>query len=244
MKNNIFFLSGLPRTGATLLTSILDQNPNTHTEGNSALCQFMWDIQSSSRNIEQVYNKLNFPDKFLSKVPEIFYEGIDKNIIDKCRSWAIPENIDLINNYIKRDFKMIIMTRPILDIVKSFVYIRNQNGWEDPEIGLLDEDSDPIMRSLNGVRYANSINNGQFLFLSYDDLIDNTENSIDRIYRFFEWDKFEHNFGSIVNNNPEPDFLINMSGLHTIREQIGRRNIEVNLSKDLYEKAIGLSIFG
>lgn len=243
MTNSIFFLSGLPRTGATLFTSILDQNPNTHTEGNSSLCQFMWDVQCSSRNIEQVYNKPNFPGKFLSKIPEIFYEGVDKNIIDKCRSWSIPENIDMINNYITKDFKMIIMIRPIIEIVKSFVYIRNQNGWEDSEFGLLDEDSDPIMRSLNGVRYANSINNGQFLFISYDELIEDTAKTIDRVYDFFGWERFDHYLSNIVNNNPEPDFLINMSGLHTIRDTIGRREIDVSLSKELYEKAISTSIF-
>lgn len=244
MKNNIFFLSGLPRTGATLLTSILDQNPNTHTEGNSALCQFMWDAQCSSRNIEQFYNRPDFSDKFLHRIPEIFYEGIDKNILDKCRSWAIPENIDMINNYITKDFKMIIMTRPIVEIVKSFVHIRIQNGWDNPESGLLDEDSDPIMRSLNGVRYANSIDSGQFLFISYDQLITDTAKTIDKVYDFFGWEQFDHHFNNIVNNNPEPDFLINMSGLHTIRDTIGRREIDVQLSKDLYEKAMGTSIFG
>ncbi len=43
-KKNFYFISGLPRTGSTLLSSILYQNPLIHTEGNSALCQLMWDI--------------------------------------------------------------------------------------------------------------------------------------------------------------------------------------------------------
>jgi len=94
------------------------------------------------------------------------------------------------------------------------------------------------------VRYADKINSGQFLFLTYDDLIDNPQRTIEKIYTHFQWDNFNHNYDNIINNNPEPDFLINMSGLHTIRETIGRRQIDITLSTELYEKAINTSIFG
>jgi len=40
-------LSGLPRSGSTLLSAILSQNPLIHAEGNSAVCQIMWDTHTS-----------------------------------------------------------------------------------------------------------------------------------------------------------------------------------------------------
>jgi len=43
-------LSGLPRSGSTLLSAILSQNPLIHAEGNSAVCQLMWDMQMSCFN--------------------------------------------------------------------------------------------------------------------------------------------------------------------------------------------------
>jgi hypothetical protein len=34
----MFFLAGLPRTGSSLLTNILSQNPDILSEGSSGLC--------------------------------------------------------------------------------------------------------------------------------------------------------------------------------------------------------------
>lgn len=240
MKDNIVFLSGLPRTGSTLLTSILSQNSKIHTEGNSALCQLMWDMQVSCWNTEQIINKPEIKDRLLNKLPEIFYENIDNVIIDKCRSWTLPANIELIEKYINPNYKMIVMVRPIVDIVKSFVYIRQMNNWDNPEKGLLDKDSEPIMRSLNGVKHAQQINTGQFLFVQYDDLLDNTKETLKRIYEFCGWQNFKHNLNNIINLKPENDEVLEMTGLHDIRPTISRRNIPIKLSDSLYKEALSL----
>lgn len=240
MGKDIVFLSGLPRTGSTLLTSILSQNPDIHTEGNSALCQLMWDMQVSCEQTEQMLNKPGLSDKLISELPNIFYENASGSIIDKCRSWTLPANLELINKYITKTPKIIVMTRPILEIVESFVFIRKMNGWVDPEQGLLDEGSEPIMRSLAGVNYAKQINTGQFLFVEYQDLLDKTETILDRIYDFFGWKKFKHNLKDIKNPTPEADVAIGLVGLHDIRPNISKRNIDVKLSAGLRNKAISL----
>jgi hypothetical protein len=178
---DIVFLSGLPRTGSTLLTSILSQNEQIHTQGNSALCQLMWDTQVSCKNTEQMKNSLDVTHKLLKAIPSIFYDDIDKQIVDKCRSWTLPANLELIDKYITKSPKIIVMLRPIVDIVKSFVLIRDMNGWSNPEAGLLDDGSEPIMRSLDGIKYAKSIDSGQFLYLWYDDLVTNPEQTINKV---------------------------------------------------------------
>ena len=45
MANKFVLLAGLPRTGSTLLSNMLAQNDRFHVEGNSGLCQIMWDVQ-------------------------------------------------------------------------------------------------------------------------------------------------------------------------------------------------------
>ena len=240
MGTNITFLSGLPRTGSTLLTSILSQNSALHTEGNSALCQLMWDMQVSCWNTEQLQNKPDMQDKLLTSIPEVFYQGVEGNIIDKCRSWTLPANLELIDKYITKSPKIIVMLRPIVDIVKSFVLIRDMNGWNNPEAGLLDDDSEPIMRSLNGVKHAKSIDSGQFLYLWYDDLVNNPEQTINKVYDFCGWEKFNHQFDNIKNLTPERDDLLGLLGLHDIRPELKRREVKVKLSDELYEKAIQL----
>lgn len=240
MSKSIVFLSGLPRTGSTLLTSILSQNPEIHTEGNSALCQLMWDMQVSCWNTQQLTNKPEVQDRLLSSIPEVFYQGIDSNIIDKCRSWTLPANLELIDRYITKSPKFIVMLRSIVDIARSFVFIRKMNNWSSAEDGLLQENSEPIMRSLDGIRYAKSIDSGQFLYLWYDDLIDNPQQFIEKIYKFCGWKQFNHKYEDIININPERDDLLNLIGLHDIRSNISRRKLDITLSKSLYKKAVYL----
>ena len=238
MSSEIIFLSGLPRTGSTLLTSILSQNPKVHTEGNSALCQLMWDMQVSCWNTQQIQNKPEIIDELLTSIPKTFYNGIEGSIIDKCRSWTLPANLELIDKYITKSPKIVVMLRPVVDIVKSFVFIRSANGWKNPESGLLDDGSEPIMRSLDGIRHAKSIDSGQFLYIWYDDLINTPKETIDKIYDFCDWDEFKHDYNNIINLTPEKDELLGLLGLHDIRPQLSRRKFDVKLSNEMYEKAI------
>ncbi len=238
---NIVFLSGLPRTGSTLLTSILSQNPEIHTSGNSALCQLMWDMQVSCQNTEQIKNKPEVTESLLKSIPKVYYEKNQGIIVDKCRSWTMPANLELIDKYITKSPKIVVMLRPVIDIVKSFVYIRTLNGWKYPETQLLDDGSDPIMRSLDGVKHSRLVNKGQFLYIQYDDLITDPHNTLEQIYGFYGWKQFNHQLDAIQNKSFERDDLLNMIGLHDIRPTLSRRTVEISLSDELYKKAISLS---
>lgn len=240
MGTDITFLAGLPRTGSTLLTTILRQNPKIYAGGNSALCQLMWDMQLSCRNTEQMKNSPEVEEKILRAIPNAFYEGIDGHIIDKCRSWTLPDNTNMIHKYITKSPKFIVMLRPILEIVKSFVFIRTMNRWDNPESGLLDDNTEPIIRSFNAVKYSKSIDSGQFLYMWYDELVSNPKQTINKVYDFCGWDKFEHQYSNLQNTALERDDLLGLIGLHDIRPEIGKRKFEVKLSDELYEKAIEL----
>ena len=84
-NKKFFFISGLPRTGSTLLSSILCQNPLIHAEGNSALCQLMWDnyISCSNNSIEQLTanNHLDLIFKIISNLQQIYYDKVTRPII-------------------------------------------------------------------------------------------------------------------------------------------------------------------
>jgi sulfotransferase len=128
-------LSGLPRSGSTLLSAILSQNPKIHAEGNSAVCQLMWDLEVSCKTKcnEQIgaNNRETTVTDLISKIPEIYYNNIDDNekiVIDKCRSWTTLENVRLLKKYIDKDIKIIVLERPILEIVNSFCKLYNKNN--------------------------------------------------------------------------------------------------------------------
>jgi sulfotransferase len=235
-------LSGLPRSGSTLLSAILSQNPNIHAEGNSAVCQLMWDMQESCNGNakEQLLanGRSETARELIASIPNIYYKDVKAlTIIDKCRSWTLPSNMAMLDSYFDNKPKVIVLERQLIDVVKSFVNLRKENNWQgNLEEGLLDDWSEPIIRSLNGLKWAKENNNGEFLFIKYDDLVSNTKNEINKIYEFCELDVFEHNFDNIVNKHHEIDEVYGFIGQHDIRPTISKRNIDVKLSKETIKK--------
>lgn len=236
-------LSGLPRSGSTLLSSILSQNTDIHAEGNSAICQIMWDLEQSF-NINckeqlEATNRQQTQFNIISEIPCIYYKDISKRIIvDKCRSWTLPANLFLMQKYITENIKIIVLERPLIEVVKSFVNLRKQNNWEgDLEERLLDEGSEPIVRSLYGVKWAKENNkNNTFLFIKYNDLVNNTKEIINKIYKFIDEPIFEHDLNNIINKYAENDKVYNLIGQHDIRPKISQRQINIELSQETINK--------
>lgn len=222
-------LSGLPRSGSTLLSAILSENPEIHAEGNSAVCQLMWDMQVSCQTTasEQLAatGRGDTQDALVAAVPAIYYRDVTAtHIVDKCRSWTLPANMDMLRRYIPNAPRVVVLTRPIDQIVASFVDLRRRNGWTgDLETGLLDEGSEPIMRSLAGVESAKASGSDEFLFIEYADLVDSTQDVLNAIYGFCGWEPFAHDLGHIENPHPENDAVYGLMGMHYVRPTISRR---------------------
>ena len=116
-------LGGLPRTGSTLLSAILSQNPDIHAEGNSAVCQIMSDILVTCETLakEQLTanNREHTKIDLIKEIPNIYYKDVTASVIvDKCRSWPTKDN-QLLYRQLTSNPKTIILTRPLEEIVKS-----------------------------------------------------------------------------------------------------------------------------
>lgn len=237
-------LSGLPRTGSTLLSAILSQNPKIHAEGNSAVCQLMWDMWQSfsTKSSEQIManGRQQTVYDLISQIPHIYYKNLDKSesiVVDKCRSWTMPANIELLENFLDKNFKIIVLERPVLEIVKSFVKLYRENGKEIDAACILQPNSEPIMRSLGGINWAKNNNeNNHFLFISYTDLLNKTEETINKIYDFCGWKHFKHDFNNVVVKYPEDDTVYQLEGQHKIRTTIGINNYDITLSHEIIQK--------
>ena len=81
MKKQFVFLSGLPRTGSTLLSAILSQNPKIYSEGNSAVCQLMYDMQQScihKAKEQLIANQINLSGTYKTeKIKHQLFTGLD-----------------------------------------------------------------------------------------------------------------------------------------------------------------------
>lgn len=246
-SNQYIFLSGLPRTGSNLLSSILNQNPKLHSEGVSALCRILWDLNGSLKS-HMLYNEMaavrrNTDEdrkRIVLGVMDNYYNLENRVIFDKNTSWTLGGNLDLVYEYVTDSPKVIVMTRKILDIARSYIRIHIDNGAtqaeaEETVLNLTTPGRNPLMRPIAGLLGATINDKGQFLFIDYDDLLADAPAVIESVYAFCELEPYDHTFSNLVLQYPEDETVI-LKGLMGVRPEIGRRVIQVDLSEAALEK--------
>ena len=220
----LHFISGLPRSGSTLLTSLLYQNPDLHTEGVSGLCDLMWSAQRSLDNQATYANhRREHADRLISHLPALHYSHITRPVvIDKCRAWTLPLNVQMIERYITPQPKIICCVRDVPDIIASFERLFSLNHTDtDDRLPFMSE----LDVSLVGLDAAlQTGDHSRYLIVSYDRLIDHTAAVFDEIYDFIELPRYVHDLSHIVNKTPEDDAVYGLSGMHDVRPQIARRD--------------------
>jgi sulfotransferase len=243
-KPQFVCLSGLPRTGSTLLSAILGQNPKIHAEGNSAVCQLLWDMYCScTQNAKEqllASNRSQTLIDLMKTIPQVYYKDIletETIIVDKCRSWTLEANVEILKTFINPNIKIIVLERPVIEIVKSFSKLCKENGRELNALEMLKPMSEPLMRSISGIQWAKKNNeNNNFIFIQYQELVDSPKETIDKIYEFLEWEPFEHDFENIVVKYPENDEVYQLQGQHVIREKISKIENDFVLSQEVIDK--------
>jgi len=248
VSNQYIFLSGMFRTGSNLLSSILNQNKLIYSEGISAMCRILWDFNLSISNDDTKGDLLavnkNDDEKIKKIIKSIFdsyYEKENKIIFDKNPSWTMTENIKLLKKYITDKPKIIVLTRNIEDVAKSYINILLQNGYsqDDAEQDVFNFDDfgrNPIMRPVAGIMNS-KINNdlADFFYIDYDDLISNTEKVINDLYIFCNIPNFKHSYSNIeIKYSENPKYLF--KNMIEVRPEISKRKIDVSLSQKALDK--------
>jgi len=236
-----FFISGLPRSGSTLLSSLLQQNSDMYIEGNSGVCQLMWDLKASSENNcgEQIKsnNKENAINELISLIPNVYYNKVDKPIVfDKCRSWTLSSNYSLIENYITKKPKIIVLIRPIIEIIKSFEFLHKKNNIDLDISNFLIDWSEPVVRSYYGILDVIENHKENCMFITYDTLVSNTKYVMDEIYSFLEITHFNHDFNNININLNENSEIYGLNNLHYVSNTISKSKYDILLPDDIIEK--------
>ena len=232
--SEIVLLAGLPRTGSTLLQNLLAQNPDVYSEGNSGLCTVMWDAKiSCEHNAAQQLigagKDVTFKNALLKSMPIIYYPDIKgKIILDKTRTWANEANMRMARDYISKDVKTIVMVRPVEEIAASFAKVSAKNNLDFSYETLLSEGGD-FSREVHATYFAAKSKDPSFLFVSYDDVVSRTDETLTRIYNHIGKEPFDHNVHQVEQTVFEDDERNNMVGMHDIRPEIAKQANEVVL---------------
>jgi sulfotransferase len=240
-------LAGMPRAGGTLLTAILSENPKIHTEGHSPLCQLMWDTYLSYQDKCNREFASNGKDRMLPQIigqmPHAYYQNVPPGtevVVDRCRSWTHEFNVNMLRGSVDPNMKIIVMDRPIHDVVRSYARMlanTPMGGSLDKVLPqLLQPDCEPILRAWTGVQWAKAVAKevpGLFLIVSYDELVSEPAKTLEKIYAFCGWEPFEHHFDQVKMRHPENANVHGLPEQFEVRPQVAKRANQVVLPEEV-----------
>lgn len=261
-----FFLAGLPRTGNTLLSSILNQNKDINVSANS----FLPDIFAHGESLRTGDLYQNFPDEnslsdYLSSIFDSYYKNWSgKYIIDRS-PWGTPQNLHYLKKYLKNDIKIIVTVRDIVQIIASIIkqnplFLRRnyeyeiENRWRFPgsykteleiKCEIITSSYGQLEHSMFSLLNLLQEENKKYLhIIEYDDLINDTENVIDKLYDFLEIENYNHDYENISNFNVNGMIYndeIHQCGLHDVCSSIRKKNYDIGdiLTEDIISKYSG-----
>ena len=129
MDKKFFYVSSLPRTGQTLLASLLHQNKNICFTPQSQVLACLYGFSEFKKN-NSIYNNFKHEVAFDKSVyafrNKYYNEFTDSQYILERGPWATPYNRGMLASFEKKP-KFIIIYRPILEALASLIKVEKPN---------------------------------------------------------------------------------------------------------------------
>ena len=242
-------MAGLPRAGSTLLSSLLNQNPNLYSGPSSPVLGAMYTTHEHFLTNE-LYTGFPKPDsvnKIIGSLIDDWYYDVKKPIvIDKNRAWTA--RVPFIEGYIQQEAKIIVPVRRVDEILTSILTMIHRNPFEEgqPRINFVDEvlvknnipidDENRCIHLLNGGGIVweslNALMMGleeghkdKFHYVDYNDLVNDPQGELDKIYEFLGEESFEHTFDNLTNIHREDDIATyGLSDMHEVHSKLKKKS--------------------
>ena len=240
----IFLLAGLPRSGSTLLGTLLNQNPNIYVPYASSFVELLWRNYSlwddqPEENIGKKIQKIKIP--FLKKLFQAYFSELTNKpiVIDKRRSWQKMGNIKMFKEIFGKEPKIICTVRNVEEIIASYksLYIQNKKKWDTKFLA-----GNRFEIDFNSLKHTwNSEFKNCLLLIEYNDLVKNTQKTINQIYDFIGQPNYQHNLKNIVadETHKEVEKLYDLKGMFNIPKTIQKSNTNIDiLTGEEYEEYI------
>lgn len=251
MRQQFHFISGLPRSGSTLLAGILRQNPAFHASMSSPVAALM---QSSLEMMGAGSEFYTFFDESKRKaICEALFNAYyrdqseKKIIFDTNRHWTarLHQLVELFG-----DFKMICCVRNPAWIADSFEGIYRKNPFDYSRMYTAASRQTVYSRCESLMSAAGTVGSAwtslkeayygeysdRLLVIDYDLLVRHPHRTLELLYQFIEAPGFDHDFDEVEYEEGEFDHLLGVKGLHSVRRKVAftpRRSI---LPPDLFSK--------
>lgn len=254
MTKKYHFISGLPRSGSTLLSTILNQNPRFYADISSPLARFARAVITESHAGPGYKFQCNEHKriKLIRGLIDTYHYDIYKDVcFNTNRGWTALVDVLAVTN---PDARIICCVRDINWILDSFEVLFRKNPFSISQMYSPDEAStvytrsESLMMPGHTLRFAydclkealSGFNAKNILLVEYEDLAKSPESTLKRVYQFIDEPYYEHDFGSVEASYDEFDIDANMNGLHKIRKGVSFVERQPILPVDLWQNFIGL----
>lgn len=251
MDNGINFISGLPRSGSTLLAGILRQNPKFHAGMTSPVGSLVASMlrQMSQDNEAAVFIDDKKRETILHSCFDAFYaaEHPTKLVFDTNRMWCAK--MPLITDLFPKA-KVIACVRHIPWIIDSVERVIRQNKFEPSKIfgfevtGTVYSRFDALAASHGMVGFPfqalkeayYGAEADKLMLVTYESLTSKPKLVMEEIYDFVGETYFQHDFNNVEYNADEFDARLGTPGLHTVGRQVKAVKRQTVLPPDLFHR--------
>ena len=223
---SIYFLSGLPRSGSTILAALLNQRPDIAVSSTSGLIDIMgavcqsWEqnptTQAQGKKKEDLFGLLR---SLIPTMPD------GKIIVDKSRGWVSPPIMQTMTGVLGTSPKIVATVRDVPSCAASFVKVAKPENLKN-----FLYNSAPIEHlksSYVSLKLGLDAAPENILIVDYDDFMESPQDTIEKIEKFWNLKPFSHDFDHIDGSTVwEDDSVWGIPNLHKIHTKIGKRTTE------------------
>lgn len=259
MPQQIHFISGLPRSGSTLLSAILRQNPAFHAAMSSPVeALFSAALGTMSSNSEySVFFPLEKRQSILKGLFAHYYaDQADKSVIfDTSRGWCT--RISALKQ-LYPESKVICCVRSLAWIMDSFERLVRKNAFNNSKLFMNQSESGTVYSRCEALgkgdrvvgfaynalkeaffgEYADSL-----LLVEYELLAAMPEKTMELIYQFIGAEPYDHDFTHVSYTEPEFDERVGLEGLHRISGAVEFRKRNTILPPDVFQNFDSLNFW-
>ncbi|MDA8160109.1 MAG: sulfotransferase [Desulfobacteraceae bacterium] len=251
------FISGLPRSGSTMLSAILRQNPRFHASVSSPVGSLLEGILGQVSAGSEFASQVNLTKRraILKGLFDSYYSDVDREVIfDTNRLWSakLSTLLDLFPNA-----KIIATVRNVAWVMDSLERLYRAHPFEHTRLFSGGERSTVYTRvealgqrnRLVGLGWSAlkeafySEQGHSLLVVDYDILAQRPREVLPLIYQFIGEPPFAHDFDHLEFDTPEYDDGLGLKGLHKVRSQVGFAPRQTILPPDLFDQYDHLSFW-
>lgn len=237
MNKTFIMLSGIPRSGSSVLGSLLNQHPLIHASTTSPVTDLLeiiinqWPVISgalANRHPDQYKNII------LGMINGAYQHVESPVVIDKNRLW--PRHGKLMTEVLGHKPKIICTVRDIPEVLASYILLINKNK----ERTFVDQDlvdqglpinnknrckvlsEKYINHPYTSFRIGYNSNDVDFCILDYNEIVNQSQETMDKVCNFIGIDSCKVN---LLDMQPMPEndnFHGGIKGLHDVRNVMSR----------------------